>query len=221
MNVIDVHLVAVVPGTAEDPEMVGLLAAAERQAIGSGFAADRDRAVTARAAVRMELSRKLGVHPRSVPLLGPELTGSGPVVQRTNIGISWSHSGRWVALALAPHWFVGVDIEAVPKKIPVKALARIGLTSLHDFVAREAAGKAIGRGLTDSWPKEVSVRLLQAPTGYLCAVATYGNDWSVNLHRCDARDPPARASATAVGVWDTTVPNRRMRDASAETLYSP
>jgi hypothetical protein len=204
VTVIDVQLVPVVPGAAEDPMLVGRLAAEELDAVGSlGFAADRDRAVTARAAARLELGRRLGLHPRLVPLVSPEITGAGPALRGTSLRVSWAHSGDWVALAFARGRPVGVDIEAMPDRVPVKALARFGLGSLRDFVAQEAAGKVTGQGLCDSWPPEVSVRPFTAPAGYLGAVAAPGYDWSVNLQP-DPRDPPAAASATSAGVWDTT-----------------
>jgi hypothetical protein len=205
VTVIDVRLVPVVRGAADDPVLIGCLGVGEWEAIHSlGFAADRDRAVTARAAARLELGSRLGVHPRFVPLIPDETTGGRPVVRGANVGISWSHSGNWVALALARGRSVGVDIEAVPERVPVKALMRIGLGSIQDFVAREAAAKATGVGWSDSWPSGVRVRPFTAPTGYLGAVAAPGRDWSVSLLPPELDDLPAEASARAVGVWEMT-----------------
>jgi hypothetical protein len=203
VTVVDVQLVPVVPGAAEDPLLVGRLARAEREAVALlGFAADRDRAVTARAAARLELGRRLGLHPRAVPLLAPEATGGQPAVPGTTIGISWAHSGSWIALAFARGRPVGVDVEVLSERVPVKALARLGLGSLRDFVAREAAGKATGQGLGEAWPPGVSVRPFATPAGYLGAVAAPGFDWTVRLHSPEAGDPPALASVTAAGLWD-------------------
>jgi hypothetical protein len=212
MTVVHVQLVPVVPGAADDPVLVGRLGAGERETIGSlGFAADRDRAVTARAAARLELGRWLGRQPRLVPLLSSDVTGGRPVIRGTNIQISWSHSGSWVALSLARGRPVGVDIELLPEPIPVGALRRIGLRSMEDFVAREAAGKVTGQGLTTTWPSGVSVRLFEAPAGYLGAAAALGEDWSLELRPAELRDPPASASATAIGLWDITgAGSRRM-----------
>jgi hypothetical protein len=205
VTAIDLHLVPVVPGAADDPVLVERLGDGEWEAVHSfGFAADRDRAVTARAAARLEVGRRLGLHPRLVPLVPPEVTGGRPVVRGANLGVSWSHSGGWVALALAPGKSVGVDIEEVPEQVPVKALARFGLGSIQEFVAREAAGKATGVGWSDSWPEGVSVRPFTAPAGYLGAVAAPGDDWSVSIQSPESRDLPAEASAAAAGVWDTT-----------------
>ncbi len=205
MTVIDVHVVPVMLGSADDPVLVSRLGDEELKAVRSlGFAADRDRAVTARAAARLELGRRLGVHPRLVPLLAPEVTGGRPNVAGTKIEISWSHSGAWVALALATGRPVGVDIEAIPERVPVKALAMIGLRSIDDFVAREAAGKATGEGLSESRPRNICVRRFEAPGGYLGAVAAPGYDWAIDVKSFEVREPPAEASANAVGVWDTT-----------------
>ena len=210
MTSIEVQLVPVVGGAADDPVLTGRLGAADREAIGRlGFATDRDRAVTERAAVRLELGRRLGVHPRLVPLLAPEVTGGRPVVGGTTIGIGWAHSGAWVALALAGDRPVGIAIEAVPNRVPVESLAAIGLSSIEDFVAREAAGRATGEGLRESWPRNVCVRPFEAPAGYLGAVAAPGHDWTIELKPFEPHEPPAVASATAVGVWDTTLVGSR------------
>lgn len=205
MSVVHVQLVPVLPGAADDPVLVGRLADGEWERIRSlGFAADRDRVVTARAAVRQELGRRLGVQPRLVPLVAPGTTGGRPAVRGTTIGVSWAHSGDWVALALAVDRPVGVDIELVPARIPVEALRRVGIGSLPEFVAREAAGKATGDGLAVTWPAKASVRSFEAPAGYLGAVAAPGADWALDLRPWKQSDPPASASAAAIGLWDLT-----------------
>ena len=203
MTFVDVHVVPVVPGAAEDPMLAGKLVREEWNAAKSlGFAADRDRAVTARATARLELGRRLGVHPRAVPLLSPEVTGGRPVVAGTALELSWSHSGTWVALAIATGHAVGVHIEVLPEQVPLRALATVGQSSLEEFVAREAAGKATGAGLCESWPPNVSVRPFDAPAGYLGAVAAPGSGWSIGLRPFEPGEPPAAASAVATGVWD-------------------
>jgi hypothetical protein len=179
VTVVDVWLVPVVAGAANDPALCSLLGAGERDAVASlGFAADRDRAVTARAAARRELGHRLGVHPRHVPLV---IRGRA-VVAGADVGVSWSHSGTWVALALAADRAVGIDIEAVPRLVPYEALALMGARSVEDFVAAEAAGKATGRGLVSPTSADLRVCRLSAPAGYLAAVAAPGDDWSVDLH---------------------------------------
>jgi len=205
LTVVHVQLVPVVSGAAEDPLLVGRLGAGEWERIRLlGFAADRDRAVTARAAVRQELGHRLGVQPRLVPLTAPEATGGRPVVRGTTIGVSWAHSGDWVALALAGDRPVGVDIELVPVEVPLGALRRIGVSSLREFVAREAAGKVTGDGLCARWPSEASVRALEVPAGYLGAVAALGDDWTLDVQPWEPSEPPAFASAAATGLWDLT-----------------
>jgi phosphopantetheinyl transferase len=210
-----VQLARVVPGAADDPFLVGQLGFGEWEQIKTlGFAADRDRAVTARAMARLELGRRLGVRPSLVSLLAPEVTGGRPVVRNTGIGVSWSHSSEWVALALTDDRPVGVDIEFVPEEIPVEALRRFGVASLRDFVAREAAGKATGEGLAVAWPPPVRVVTFKAPHGYVAAVAAPGGDWSIEVERLDRLEPPASASAAATGVWDVTGIGSRRRSYS-------
>jgi 4'-phosphopantetheinyl transferase len=217
VTTVDVRLVPVVAGAAEDPVLYGRLCDGDHKATRAlGFAADRDRAVTARAAARLELARRLGIEPRLVPLLAPDVSGGRAVVVGTTIGISWSHSGDWVALALARDRPVGIDIELVPGQVPVAALARLGVASLDEFVAREAAGKATGEGLAVRWPCALTVRPFDAPPGYVGAVAAPGDDWAVTVEPWEPRDPPASASAHAIGLWDTTGAGSRRTATRAE-----
>lgn len=203
MTVVRVTLEPVAPGAAEDLRLLEWLGPGELELISTlGFAADRDRAVTARAAARMELGRRLGTHPRMVPLLGADARGVRATVAATDLTVSWSHSHDWVALAVAQGRAVGVDIERRPERLPVTALQRIGVQSLREFVAREAAGKVTGTGLGADWPAGVTARSLRAPDGYLAAVAALGDDWTVDQTPFDALEPPASASAVATGVWD-------------------
>jgi len=200
---IDVAFVRVEPGAASDPLTLADLARTEQEAIQAlGMVADRDRSATAHAAARRALGQRLGMHPRRVPL---ETSPSGqPRVEGSVIGVSWSHSGRWVALAIVQEGAVGVDIERRPDIIPVKALRALGLESLEEFVAREAAGKATGQGLGETWPAGVAVRPLLAPAGYVAAVAA--RDGSMTIH-CDGVVVPHRARSIharrvgALNVW--------------------
>lgn len=175
---IDVAFVRVEPGAATDPATMADLAPAEYELVYRlGMAADRDRRATAHAAARRELGRRLGVHPSRVPLA---MSPAGqPVVGRTGVGVSWSHSGRWVALAITQNGAVGVDIERRPGETPVRALRMLGLASIEEFVAREAAGKAAGKGLGEPCPAGVVVEPLCAPAGYVAAVATLGGPVSI------------------------------------------
>jgi len=216
MRVVHVQLVPVESGAAEDPLLLAQLNDSDRAAISAlGFAADRDRAATARAAVRLELGRRLGMRPRLVPLLASQC--GPPAVRGTSIGISWSHSGDWVALALSSTHAVGVDLELVPARVPLKALARIGVSSLEEFVTLEAAGKVSGDGLAAAWPSAVTARSFPAPAGYLGAVATSGDDWCVEMEPW-GEEPPVSASATAIGLWDVTgVGSRKLTYADVRT----
>jgi hypothetical protein len=202
VTVVEVTLERVVAGAAQDPLVLEWLGPGDIEAIGRlGFPADRDRAATARALVRGELGRRLGVHPRSVPWVGGDGGGIRPEGLGAELMVSWSHSGGWVALAIARGRPVGVDIERVPKRLSITALKRIGVGSLEEFVAREAAGKVSGAGLGGAWAPGTSVRRLRSPDGYLAAVAAPGADWIVRQSLPDALNPPPSSWAVAPGVW--------------------
>jgi hypothetical protein len=204
VTLVEVQLVPVAAGAAEDPLLLARLSTVEREGVRRlGFAADRDRAVTARAAARLELGRRLGVRPRAVPLLWPDAAYRRPVMRGTRLGVSWAHSGDWIALAFARDRHVGVDLERIPERVPLRALAAVGACSLEDFVAREAVGKATGEGLAGSWPTGVEARPFEAPAGYVGAVAAPGDDWSLRVDPPPTA-PPAEASAAAIGLWDLT-----------------
>jgi phosphopantetheinyl transferase len=208
MSIIRVQLARVEPGASNDPALLRRLGVRDLDRISSlGFAADRDRAVTALAVARLELSRRLGVAPGMVPLLWPEITGGPPAVCGSTLGISWSHSGEWVAFALASGRRVGVDIERIPERTPIDALRKAGIRSLQEFVAREAVGKLVGQGLAVAWPSDATVRPFAAPSGYLGAVAAQGEDWSIDVQPQSQPDPPASASTPVISVWDTVRPS--------------
>jgi len=210
MSVVCVQLVPVFAGAAHDAVLVGRLGAGEWEAIRSlGFAADRDRAVTARATARLELGRRLGIQPGRVPLQA-SAAGGAPLVAGTSLTVSWSHSGDWVALAVTEGRSVGVDIERLPASTPTIALRRIGVQSMQEFVDCEAIGKVLGQGLTTSRPPDVSVRPVEAPVGYVAAVAAPGDDWILDL-RAPEPAPPFSASAGAIGAWDFTGTGRQGR----------
>lgn len=195
-GVVGVWLVPVAAGAAEDPSLLALLGPGERAVIGSlGFAADRDRAVTARAVARRSLAEILGTTPAAVVA---DTRGSARVPEERT-SVSWSHSGRWVALAIGSDRAVGIDVERVPARIPLEALARIGVRSLAEFVALEAASKATGCAFGGRWPPGIVSRRLAAPEGYLAAVAAPGDDWAAEVHfraAAPSRSPaPSRLAA--------------------------
>ena len=202
MSVIDVWLVPVEVGAAGDAAKVAMLGTEERSRIASlGFAADRDRAVTARVAARHAVGRRLGLTPDRVPLTG----GGIPAVQGVTINVSWSHSGAWVALAISDERPVGIDIEEVLALLPTRALAGIGVASLEEFVALEAASKATACRYGGRWPPGVHARRLCAPTGYLAAVAAAGDDWTAELHmKPPVASEPGRTSLDSAHSRRTT-----------------
>jgi hypothetical protein len=182
MKIVDAWLVPVQEGAGDDSNLLGMLGPDDRAKISRlGESEDRDRAVTARVAARIELGRRLGLTPGAVRLRdeGP------PAVEAADLSVSWSHSGTWIALAICEGRSVGVDIEREPKRLDMQALKEIGVTSLEEFVRLEAATKATHCAFGGSWPPGVLVRRLAAPPGYVAAVAAPGDDWTFELHmRC-------------------------------------
>lgn len=204
---VNVAFVRVRAGAATDPSTLGDLTDVEIWSIQRlGMPADRDRRTTAYSAARRALGRTLGMHPRRVPLMS---TASGQtIVDGSRIGVSWSHSGCWVALAIAPEGVVGVDIERRPDVMPVRALHALGLSSIDEFVAREAAGKATGQGLGEAWPAGVVIRSLPAPIGYVAAIAAIGTAVSIHCEAAESVQTLSRQARTgdsthlaAVNAW--------------------
>src|SRR3954451_8743967 len=129
---VDVWLVPVTPGVGDDPDRTAGLEPREREQIsGFGFAADRDRAVTARALARDQLGRRLGLSPDEVPLITEP--NHRPYVAGHRIAVGWSHSGAWVAVAMGELASVGIDLEQVPAVVPAAALRRLGISTLEEF----------------------------------------------------------------------------------------
>jgi hypothetical protein len=176
---IDAWMLRVVPGAADDPAFVAVVGPDDTEKIARlGPRADRDRAVCARVAARTEIGRRLALPAASVPLVGDDRRW----IAGTDLTMSWSHSGDWIALAIAHNLSVGIDIERFPDRLDVGALAEIGVASLEEFVGLEAASKATGCVYAPSWPPDVTVRRLAAPQQYVAAVAAPGDEWNVELH---------------------------------------
>jgi phosphopantetheinyl transferase len=172
-------LFPVVQGAADDPAMLSVLGHREIERVGRlGWRRDRDRAVCARVAARIEAGRRLGIAACEVPLDddGP------PSFRGVDTTVSWSHSGHWIALALGCGRPVGIDIEEEPEHLDLDALAELDVRSLEEFVALEAASKATACVYGGAWPPGVALRRLSAPRGYVAAVASTGSDWKVELH---------------------------------------
>jgi phosphopantetheinyl transferase len=176
---IDAWVLPVVCGAAEEPAFVAVVGPEDTEKIVRlGRACDRDRAVSARVAARTAIGRRLGIAAADVPLVGDDRRW----IADTDMTVSWSHSGDWIALAIAQDLPVGIDIEKVPNRLDLSALSEIGVASLEEFVGLEAASKATGCVYAPSWPPDVTVRRLAAPQQYVAAVAAPGDEWNVELH---------------------------------------
>jgi hypothetical protein len=180
MSAVDAWMFSVRPGAAEDPELREVLGPDESDRIARlGLASDRDRAVCARVAARTVLGRRRAIPAADVPL---RLGDGGPTVDDSDTSVSWSHSGEWVALAISDRRRVGIDIEEIPARLDLGALAELGVGSLEEFVGLEAASKATDCVYGGAWPPDVTVRRLSAPDRYVAAVAAPGDDWTVEVH---------------------------------------
>jgi hypothetical protein len=181
MSVVDVWLLPVRHGAATDPSAVAVLDGRERDKITAlGVEDDRDRAVTARIAARTELARRLHVSAEAVPLTTD--ADDCPYVRGWAGGISWAHSGDWVALAVSNDRLVGIDIEKDAEAVPPKALETDGVSSIEEVVDLEAAGKATCCIYGGHWPPGIRVDRLPAPDGYHASLAAAGHEWTISLH---------------------------------------
>jgi 4'-phosphopantetheinyl transferase len=84
------------------------------------FDRDRDIYILAHAIWRLVLCRCLARSPDSVPL--ESLPSGQPHLPGTGWSTSLSHSGTWVAVAMAQAVTVGVDIEQFPSRADLSAL---------------------------------------------------------------------------------------------------
>ena len=91
------------------------------------FERDRHRDLIARALLRTELARRLGVQPQQLAFVQgehgkPELLNTAAVQVPDNLHFNLSHAGDCVVLAIAQHR-VGVDIEYTLRTNDVMAIA--------------------------------------------------------------------------------------------------
>ncbi|MFC4763589.1 4'-phosphopantetheinyl transferase family protein [Dyella koreensis] len=125
---------------------------------------DQAAYILAHAMWRLLLSICLDVDPADVPLTSTPI--GQPLLPGTRFATSLSHSGRWVAVAIAGARSVGVDIERTPSPVALDDLLASVCTpaeanQLHDlprsdrehallqlWTRKEAALKAFGIGLT-------------------------------------------------------------------------
>ena len=213
MTTVDAWMFSVLPGAAADPAFRDVLGSDEAERIARlGLASDRDRAVCARVAARTVLGRRLALPADAVPL---RFGDGGPAVDDGDTSVSWSHSGDWIALAIGHRRPVGIDIEEVPARLDMGALAELGVGSLEEFVGLEAASKATDCAYGGAWPPDVTVRRLSAPDRYVAAVAAPGDDWNVEVHMRSplenlgaARAKPLSRKAPSVTLPLTPFPGR-------------
>ena len=202
ITTIDAWLFPLVRGAASNASFVAALGPDDAARIARiGPAIDRDRSVCARVAARVELGRRLRMPARLVPLAG---FGAPHVIGHVTT-VSWSHSGDWLALAIADELDVGIDIERAPDRFDVSALVDLAVGSLEEFVGLEAASKATACAYNGAWPPGVSVRRLAAPHGYAAAVAAPGHDWHVELHMRSPLEPVEQTGAPSLSAQQVTV----------------
>jgi hypothetical protein len=176
---IDAWLFPLVRGAAINASFVAVLGPGDAARVARiGPSIDRDRSVCARVAARVEVGRRLRMPAHLVPLASVD----APYVIGHETTVSWSHSGDWLALAIADELDVGIDIERAPDRFDLAALADLAVGSLEEFVGLEAASKATACAYNGAWPPGVGTRRLAAPHGYAASVAAPGHDWRVELH---------------------------------------
>ena len=175
---------------------LALLTAGERDRAGRfRFAQDRSTYVLAHACWRVILGRVLGVPADAVPLR-IALAGQ-PTLPGTGFATSLSHSGSWVAIAIACASTVGLDIETSPARATlgqlagsictqaeIAALEKLSATDrepamLALWTRKEALLKAFGCGLrtepssVSASPDEPLEPPLYAPVRTPCCVRNF------------------------------------------------
>ena len=187
---------------AQPPELVGslesMLSDEERERASRLAAAPRW--IVARAALRIVLAGRLGVHPCDVEFAAgehgkPELPGS-------RLRFNLSHSADLALIALTDRAEVGIDVEhtsrrsrAVERTLTVAERAALNGHDRHTELLRiwcrkEALAKAGGGGL--GWAPETydtqqpgpfSLSDLELQDGYVGALALHGDTADVVLYR--------------------------------------
>ena len=148
------------------------------------FEVDRARWIRARSALRGILSQATGIAPGElVFVLGPH--GKPALANIGAIEFNLSHSGSWAMVAVTRGVPVGVDIERIRDNVDIAAvLQRVQKTALPHTPAalfqvwtrREAMTKAAGGSLLETPRGDVRVCDLEAPGGYVAAVALVGRE---------------------------------------------
>ena len=156
-----------------DPEIV---AGAPQEVARLRRELDRVRWARARTALREILSSHLRCDPLELMF---ESGAHGKPFIEGGPQFNLSHSGQWVAIAVASVAEVGIDIEQMREHVDIaKLLERLGESDLPEsrtalfqrWARREAASKTTGGALFSSVDARVRVVDLKAPDGYVAAL---------------------------------------------------
>jgi 4'-phosphopantetheinyl transferase len=137
---------------------------------------DRVRWARARTALREILSSHLRCDPLELMF---ETGAHGKPFIEGGPQFNLSHSGQWVAIAVASVAEVGIDIEQIREQVNIaRLLERLGENDLPEsraalfqrWARREAASKTTGGALFEAVDARVRVTDLKAPEGYAAAV---------------------------------------------------
>ena len=141
------------------------------------FEADRMHWTRARSALRAILAGYLHMRPEQIQFSYGEQ--GKPAVREIEFNLS--HARNWAILAVSELVPVGIDIEAIRDNVEIeKLLARIGETGLtgssteelfRRWARREARTKALGSALMELPPPRVCAVDIDAPPGFVAAVA--------------------------------------------------
>lgn len=166
------------------------LLSAEEQARAARFRFERDRVrwSHAHSALRAILSRYVNAPPLELKFdLGPHGKPSTRGVE-----FNLSHAGGWAMIVVNAGAPVGVDIEAIRDNVDIaKLLHRIGETELSGsreelfrvWARREARTKAVGGPLMEVPSADLRVVDLDAPAGFVAALAMIGRDPEIRYCR--------------------------------------
>jgi 4'-phosphopantetheinyl transferase len=191
--VVGMVAIAATPG-ALAPLEIRLAEADRRRAARFRRLEDRARFVLGRALLARLLADELDYRP---PILELALTEQGQphLAAFPNVSFSISHAGEWVAVALAPGAQVGIDIEALDRRVDLDALAerifhQADLARFRSvpeadkpraffraWTGKEAVLKAKGLGLFGG-VREISLPLDDTPAVVLDPTAP-GTTWHV------------------------------------------
>jgi 4'-phosphopantetheinyl transferase len=181
----------------------------DERALASRLKGDAPRWVAARAALRRILATPLGVAPSEVAFAaGPHGKPALAPGAHPDIRFSLSHSGALALIAVRVGHEVGVDVEVPREGVDGEAIARELFSGperavmaalekvdparafFRTWVCHEALAKATGRGVAGTTSaadaERFTVRELEGLPGYVAAVASEGDAWSVTRAE---RDP--------------------------------